>query len=371
MVNCKDKENLTECILRKLIVLVAVLALLIPVISPEVFAASSVTISTGNSVKGGDTFTVAVTFGGGSVGRVDASLSYDTDKLTYISGGSSSGNTGYIQLAQAGTDGSVTFNIKFQAVTDGDTTLSVTTYEMYDLDESYMSEQPSATKTISIAGNAASDQLITETTSPDKPVKETELSGVDEKQTGTASGNGILLMIALIAIPVILIIVIAVILAKKKKKAAPVKHSEHDEYNGGSGPSERVHGAGAAAGRAAVHDSRGTGDMHVNGPQSGGRYEDGVPYGGTMYDGHYGRADMYADGVHDRYGNGGDPYYGSPAGTAGSQDADIRDEKEIRGERDFRKRIGAIRDEYREDRKRASEETEVWSEWKGHDGNDL
>ena len=28
MVNCKDKENLTECILRKLIVLVAVLALL-------------------------------------------------------------------------------------------------------------------------------------------------------------------------------------------------------------------------------------------------------------------------------------------------------------------------------------------------------
>ena len=87
MVNCKDKENLTECILRKLIVLVAVLALLIPVLSPEVFAASSVTISTESSVKGGDTFTVAVTFGGGSVGRVDASLSYDTDKLTYISGG--------------------------------------------------------------------------------------------------------------------------------------------------------------------------------------------------------------------------------------------------------------------------------------------
>ena len=223
MVNCKNKENLTECILRKLIVLVAVLALLIPVISPKVFAASSVTISTGNSVKGGDTFTVAVTFGGGSVGRVDASLSYDTDKLTYISGGSSSGNTGYIQLAQAGTDGSVTFNIKFQALTDGDTTLSVTTYEMYDLDESYMSEQPSASKTISIAGNAASDQLITETTSPDKPVKETELSGVDEKEPAASSGNGILLMIALIAIPVILIIVIAVILAKKKKKAAPVK----------------------------------------------------------------------------------------------------------------------------------------------------
>ena len=326
MVNCKNKENLTECILRKLIVLVAVLALLIPVISPKVFAASSVTISTESSVKGGDTFTVAVTFGGGSVGRVDASLSYDTEKLTYISGGSSSGNTGYIQLAQAGTDGSVTFNIKFQAVTDGDTTLSVTTYEMYDLDESYMSEQPSATKTISIAGNAASDQLITETTSPDKPVKETELSGVDEKQTGTDSGNGILLMIALIAIPVILIIVIAVILAKKKKTAPP-KHS------GGGEPGDQGHGAS---------------DMHA-GAEAVNRAID-VPGG---------------------YGPGGDPYYGSPADTSAPQDADIRDEKEIREERDFRKRIGAIRDEYREDRKRASEETEVWSEWKGYDDNDL
>ena len=326
MANCKDKENLTEYILRKLIVLVAVLTLLIPVISPKVFAASSVTISTGNSVKGGDTFTVAVTFGGGSVGRVDASLSYDTEKLTYISGGSSSGNTGYIQLAQAGTDGSVTFNIKFQAVTDGDTTLSVTTYEMYDLDESYMSEQPSATKTISIAGNAASDQLITETTSPDKPVKETELSGVDEKQTGTDSGNGILLMIALIAIPVILIIVIAVILAKKKKTAPP-KHS------GGGEPGDQGHGAS---------------DMHA-GAEAVNRAID-VPGG---------------------YGPGGDPYYGSPADTSVPQDADIRDEKEIREERDFRKRIGAIRDEYREDRKRASEETEVWSEWKGYDDNDL
>ncbi len=319
MANCKDKEKLTEYILRKLIVLVAVLALLIPVMSPKVFAASSVTISTGNSVKGGDTFTVAVTFGGGSVGRVDASLSYDTDKLTYISGGSSSGNTGYIQLAQAGTDGSVTFNIKFQAVTDGDTTLSVTTYEMYDLDESYMSEQPSATKTISIAGNAASDQLITETTSPDKPVKETELSGVDEKQTDTASGNGILLMIALIAIPVILIIVIAVILAKKKKKAVPVKHSN---------------------------------SIEPGGRESGG-------------------ADIYADDAPGGYGLREDTYCRPPADAAGPQDADIRDEKEIREERDFRKRIGAIRDEYREDRKRASEETEVWSEWEGYDDNDL
>lgn len=329
MVNCKDKESLTEYILRKLIVLVAVLALLIPVISPEVFAASSVTISAGDNVKGGDTFTVAVTFGGGSVGRVDASLSYDTDKLTYISGGSSSGNTGYVQLAQAGTDGSVTFNIKFQAVTDGDTTLSVTTYEMYDLNESYMSEQPSASKTISIAGDAASDQLITETTSPDRPVEETELPGVDEKQTAGTSGSGILLLIVLIAIPVILIIVIAVILAKKKKKDMPSKH------------------VGSGAGN--LQNTHGSAPEHTQGQ-----------HGST------------SGNARDGYGlNEESRYDGSAAYPAADQDTDIRDEKEIRAERDFRKRIGAIRDEHREDRKRASEETEVWSEWDGYDDNDL
>ena len=133
-------------------------------------------------------------------------------------------------------------------------------------------------------------------------------------------------MIALIAIPVILIIVIAVILAKKKKTAPP-KHS------GGGEPGDHAHGAS---------------DMHT-GAEAVNRVID----------------------VQDGYGDGGDPYYGSPADTSAPQDADIRDEKEIREERDFRKRIGAIRDEYREERKRASEETEVWSEWKGYDDNDL
>ena len=107
MTYCKDNDSILERILRIVIISVVVLSMMIPVMAPEVFAASSVTISGGDSVKGGDTFTVAVTFGGGSVGRVDGQLTYDTDKLTYISGGSSSGNSGYIQLKKAGTDGSV------------------------------------------------------------------------------------------------------------------------------------------------------------------------------------------------------------------------------------------------------------------------
>lgn len=204
--------------------------MMIPVMAPEVFAASSVTISGGDSVKGGDTFTVAVTFGGGSVGRVDGQLTYDTDKLTYISGGSSSGNSGYIQLKKAGTDGSVVFNIEFQAVSDGSTTLEVTTNEIYDLDEVYLGDTPSASKTVSISGKAASEDLITQTTSPEEPVEATELIGVDEKPEDEADSTlNMNLILIIIAVVLVVLIVIIAIALKKKKAPKGIKASALNE----------------------------------------------------------------------------------------------------------------------------------------------
>ncbi len=234
MTYCRENDSFVEKILRKLIAVVVVLALAIPVISPEVFAASSVVISGGDNVKGGDTFTVAVTFSGGNIGRVDAHLTYDTDKLTYLSGGSSTGNSGYVQLKMGGTDGSVTFNLEFQAISEGSTTLEVKTREMYDTDESYMDETPSASKTISISGSAAQDQIIEQTSSPDQPVEETELIGVDEKDDdseGTTNINIILLAIAVVLL--ILIIITAVALSRKKrhsvKNIIPDNETEYEK----------------------------------------------------------------------------------------------------------------------------------------------
>lgn len=224
----KENSGITERLLRIAIIAVVLLSMAIPLMDPGVFAASSVSISGGDSVKGGDKFTVAVTFGGGSVGRVDGQMTYDTDKLTYLSGGSSSGNSGYIQLKQAGTDGSVTFNIEFQAIADGNASLEVTTNEMYDLNERYMSETPSASKTISISGSAAEEEIITQTTSPDKPVKETELIGVDEKEDEDGSLGMNLILIISAAVLAALIVIIAVVLNKKKKSGAKNKKTaEH------------------------------------------------------------------------------------------------------------------------------------------------
>ena len=324
MIYCKDKENITERILRKLIIAVMVLALVIPVMTPSVFAASSVTISSGDNVKGGDTFTVAVTFGGGDIGRVEGNLTYDTDMLTYVSGGSSTGNSGYIQLSGGGTDGSVTFNIEFQALKEGSTTLQVATDEMYDLNEVYMEETPSASKEITIAGTAASEEVITQTTSPEQPVEETELQGVDEKPDDDSDSSGMttILMIAVIAIPVILIIIIIAVLAARKKR-----------------------------------NNRPGGPKPPTPPASPGSY-DGDSDERVAYDAHsdYGaRSDHHARSGYDSY----DAYDERNAAHAGQTPYSDRQERE------------EWQEERRAVKKRASEETRTWSDWEGFDDNDL
>lgn len=221
----EKKDSLMEKTLRKIIAVLIVMAFLIPLITPESFAASNVSISGGDSVKGGEVFTVTVTYSGDDIGRVDGQMTYDTDKLTYISGGSSSGNTGYIQLKDAG-NGSVTFNVKFQAVSQGNTELNVTTNEMYSVDEIQLNN-PSASKTVSISGDADSQELITQTRSPQTPVEDTGVKGVDEKGDegeSTVSTTAVLIISA--AVLIVIIVIISAVLIKKKKNAK----SEEDDF---------------------------------------------------------------------------------------------------------------------------------------------
>lgn len=221
MINTKNDIHI-ERLLRFLIALVVVFSLTIPVLSPGVFAASSVSINGGDNVKGGDTFNVAVTFSGGDVGRVDAQMTYDTDQLTYISGGTSKGNTGYIQLKSAGTEGAIVFNIKFQAISDGSANVKVTTNEMYNLDEMAM-DTPSATKTINITGDAQEDQLITEPADEEQPEEEETSVGVDEipvdeEALTDGGGNAFKILILATVVLVILIVIISIIISINRKR---------------------------------------------------------------------------------------------------------------------------------------------------------
>lgn len=216
-------------LLKRFSVIMTAVLMMAAVMTPQVFAAASVSMSGGDSVEGGDTFYVAVTFGGGDVGRVDAQITYDTSKLTYISGGTSTGDAGYINLSKAGTGGSVTFNIKFQALTDGSTTLKLTTFDLYDLDEMPMNEYPSATKTISISGNAGNDEVITQETSPEEPEEPTELMGVDEMEEEGGANITLILIISAVVLAALIIIIIVVLSKKKRKAPSPAARIRHEE----------------------------------------------------------------------------------------------------------------------------------------------
>lgn len=198
-------------IITRLAAIVLAVLIAVPVMTAPAGAATSVAVTGGDNVKGGETFTVTVTYSGGSVGRVVADVSYDNSMLTYISGGSSLGNTGYIELKNAGTGEDIVFNLKFQALKDGETSIKVETREMYDLNENYL-DNPSAVKNVTIEGNASDEELVDPEMAPEEEY-EPSLIGVDEKEDEV----DFTMTLAIGAAVVALLILIIVIIIRRKR----------------------------------------------------------------------------------------------------------------------------------------------------------
>lgn len=205
-------DTSVKMVFRRLAIMMLAVMIIVPIMSVPSAAASSVSITGGDNVNGGDTFTVTVTYSGDSVGRVAANMTYDKSMLTYISGGSSIGNNGYIELKNAGTGEDITFQLKFQALKSGSTVLRVETSEMYDLDEQYMSVPAVSSKNVTISGDAVEDEIIEETTAEEDNY-EVDLIAVDEKE---APVNYTLVLVIGAVLAAILVIIIAIVIRKKK-----------------------------------------------------------------------------------------------------------------------------------------------------------
>ncbi len=158
----KQREEMKAAYLRKSIYLVTalVLALMVtvmPLSTGDVWAAEgSASISTDSQVTKGDTFTVKVTYSGDYIGRVRGMMKYDTSVLKYISGGSSQGNGGAVELKGSGEGGDINFSIKFKAVGKGSSKLSLKTSDMYDLDEMDMGN-PAASASVKVIPAASGE----------------------------------------------------------------------------------------------------------------------------------------------------------------------------------------------------------------------
>lgn len=172
---------------------------------PSAAGSSTITISGGKQVKQGETFIVTVTFKGSDIGRVDGQMTYNDSVLSYVSGGSSKGDNGYIELEDAGTGENLTFKIKFKAVSGGTSALNVTTQGVYNLEEEYV-DAPSASAKIKVAESetaASETESVVSETDESMPAEDSEDDGNGSMHFVIVSAIGIAALIAVILIVVI------------------------------------------------------------------------------------------------------------------------------------------------------------------------
>lgn len=222
--------------IKKITVFLLLIVLLCPVSPAAVFGAggASVSISGDKAVKEGEVLTVTVTYKGSSLGYVNGHLIYDTDRLEYLSGGSSQGNAGLVQLKAYADDagGRLSFPVKFRAVGSGSTDLSLETLESQNLDGDQDMGTPSANMTVKVAKGAGtattvpseeetSDREETqESTQSAQPSGYGENTADEEGNSAKAEEKGLIPIIPFLAGSVVLVIAIIVIIAilvRKKK----------------------------------------------------------------------------------------------------------------------------------------------------------
>ncbi|NBI64419.1 hypothetical protein D3Z38_15525 [Clostridiales bacterium] len=208
---------------------VAAMFLLSAMIPAAVFgASSSVSISGSGSADVGKTVTVTVTYKGSSLGYVNGQLTYDNSKLQYLSGGSSQGDAGLVELKAYADDasGKLSFHVKFKAVDAGNTGLNLETLETQNLDGDQDMGQPSASKTVNVkaapttaeAEDSTTEETTEETTQA-ATAAPTETAPIDEQAQAERQESEETSYLPVVGIgAVILILIIAVVIGLKKKK---------------------------------------------------------------------------------------------------------------------------------------------------------
>lgn len=204
--------------------IIAVLILcMITALPQSVFAASlDLNAECSSNTTAGENFTVDVKYSSDYLDSVKGSVSYDTDLLEYISGGSSAGDGGIIKLKSSSDNGrTVEFNLKFKALKEGTASVAISTEEAYDLDGKAMNT-PYVTRNIMVeeasAGEPAGDTENTDKSSIDNTSNDKKAIDTDESNVSQEHSNSVLLAASAGVIAAALVIVCIVAGIKKKKR---------------------------------------------------------------------------------------------------------------------------------------------------------
>ncbi|MBQ0079193.1 MAG: hypothetical protein KBS66_04775 [Eubacterium sp.] len=211
----------------RILALVAIIITIGPMSALQADAGSVINIDTKTSVNVGDTFTVTVSFKGNDVGRVDGQMTYDSSVVSYISGGSSKGDSGYVQLSDAGTGEPIKFNLKFKAVGPGSSKMAVSTNGIYNFDEEFI-DAPASSKSVTVNGEA---EETTEATEETEAIEETDVTVVtdpvvpeeEEDSFLNVLGNPLYMIFALAAGVILIMLIVMILVSKNNKKG---KHSK-------------------------------------------------------------------------------------------------------------------------------------------------
>lgn len=219
---------------KRIAIMIAAILLVLMIPTAVSAASASVSIKGAKAAEVGETLTVTVTYKGDALGYVNGQLTYDNSKLEYLSGGSSQGDAGLVELKNYASDasGKLSFKVKFKAVGEGSVNLSLETLETQNLDGDQSMGTPSASSSLSIAAAQTQETESTteETTDEETDVAqqtatsgaaaestpETDVSAAEDGQN--AGGVNYVIVGAVAAVLLILIAIIAIALKRKGKK---------------------------------------------------------------------------------------------------------------------------------------------------------
>lgn len=129
-----------EKIIKKIGSILLALCLTVSCLSFVTFAAEGTLQFSDPSAAAGDnvTVTVKVDAGGGIIGDVDLTVTYDTSILKFVSGTGAAGGDGTLQLSSKGdgTSSEARFSLEFTALKEGTAALEASTYTAYMYDDS-------------------------------------------------------------------------------------------------------------------------------------------------------------------------------------------------------------------------------------------
>ena len=194
--------------MRRIIKILAAAVFLLAVSFQTVYATGlEMKVAVPDGINEGDEFAVEVSYEMDMLDSVRGSLEYETDEFEYISGGSSEGNGGVVQIRGNGEGGKAVFTVIFKALKPCDGIITVSTKEAYDLDGKTLN-RPLSKVTVTVAQKQAE---------PVQKTVETEDNEENRSETDITEDDNSSILLISIGITAVLLIVLIIIAAVRRK----------------------------------------------------------------------------------------------------------------------------------------------------------